>query len=336
MTNPARVVAAGLAAAAAVLLGGAGPAAEPGGPTFVLAWGKKGAGPGEFYSPIGIAVTPADEVVVTDLNNARVQRFTTDGKHLGGFDLPWDDPKRKSTQAGGVAVAADGTIYLSFMVQHKVAAYTPDGKLLRTIGTKGTKDGELRQPGGLVLLADGTVYVADQGNHRVQWFTAEGKYLGQWGGHGTDAGKFGGKEAAGSRFGGPHFLARESGGRFYATEGAPGRIQKLTADGKPLAAWADTGDGPGGFGAHPFGNSKNAFGPIAVAVDTHDRVWVSSLNDRVQAFTPEGKYLFGITESGKKPGELARPHGMAFDRRGFLYVADAGNQRVQKFAVPAP
>jgi sugar lactone lactonase YvrE len=336
VTTPARVVAAGLAAAVAVLLGGAAPGAEPRAPTFVLAWGKKGAGPGEFYSPIGIAVTPADEVVVTDLNNARVQRFTTDGKHLGGFDLPWDDPKRKSTQAGGVAVAADGTIYLSFMQQHKVAAYTPDGKLLRTIGKKGKGDGELSQPGGLLLLADGTVYVADQGNHRVQWFTAEGKYLGQWGGHGTEAGKFGGKESAGSRFGGPHFLARDGAGRFYATEGAPGRIQKLAADGKPLAAWADTGDGPGGFGAYAFGNSKNPFGPIAVAVDRHDRVWVSSLNDRVQTFTPDGKYLFGITESGKKPGELARPHGMAFDRRGFLYVADAGNQRVQKFSVPAP
>ena len=65
-----------------------------------------------------------------------------------------------------------------------------------------------------------------------------------------------------------------------------------------------------------------------------DRVWVSSLNDRVQCFTPEGKLLMAITTRGAEPGQLARPHGMATDSHGNLYVADAGNQRIQKFALP--
>ena len=42
---------------------------------FVLAWGKKGDQPGEFHSPIAIAINNKDEVYVTDLNNARVQKF---------------------------------------------------------------------------------------------------------------------------------------------------------------------------------------------------------------------------------------------------------------------
>jgi DNA-binding beta-propeller fold protein YncE len=63
---------------------------------------------------------------------------------------------------------------------------------------------------------------------------------------------------------------------------------------------------------------------------------VSSLNDRVQAFTLDGKYLFGISTSGEEPGQLSKPHGMAFDSAGNLYVADASNQRIQKFAVPGP
>jgi hypothetical protein len=65
-------------------------------------------------------------------------------------------------------------------------------------------------------------------------------------------------------------------------------------------------------------------------------VWVSSLNDRVQLFTAMGKYLFGIGGPGKEPGQFARPHGMALDSKGDLYVCDAGNQRIQKFAIPAP
>jgi hypothetical protein len=60
------------------------------------------------------------------------------------------------------------------------------------------------------------------------------------------------------------------------------------------------------------------------------------LNDRVQCFAADGKLLLGIGGTGKEPGQFARPHGMAMDSKGHLYVADAGNQRIQKFAIPDP
>jgi sugar lactone lactonase YvrE len=305
-------------------------------PKFIAEWGKKGDKAGEFYSPIGIAINKKDEVFVTDLNNARLQKFSSDGKQLGGFDLPLDNPKRKSSQAGGIVLDDKGHIYLSFMQQHKVAVYTEDGKLVREWGKQGKGDGEFNQPGGMVLAPDGTLYVADQCNHRVQKFTIEGKFLGKWGEHGKKPGQFDGTEPAGSRFGGPHFLAMDSKARLYTTEGMLGRVQQLTIDGKPLLAWGDKNDKPGGFGALKTGYALASFGPIAVFVDRHDRVWVSSLNDRVQCFSMEGKFLFGIGGTGKEPGKLARPHGMAMDSNGILYIADAGNQRIQKFEVPGP
>jgi sugar lactone lactonase YvrE len=302
----------------------------------VLAWGTKGDKLGEFHSPIGIAISAKGEIFVTDNNNGRVQRFDTAGKHTGGFDLPWDNPKRKSTQAGGIAVDKDGLIYLGFMQQHKIGVYAADGKLVREWGTKGAGDGELNQPGGIVLLGDGTLIVADQCNHRIQKFTTEGKFLAKWGEHGKKPGQFDGIEPVGSRFGGPHFLALDSKGRVYTTEGVHGRVQQFTLLGKHLAVWGDKGTQPGGFGDLKTGYAKHGFGPIGVMVDKHDRVWVSSLNDRVQAFTPQGNFLLGIGGTGKEPGQFARPHGMAMDSQGFLYVCDAGNQRVQKFEVPAP
>ncbi|MBI3463190.1 MAG: hypothetical protein HY000_09045, partial [Planctomycetes bacterium] len=214
--------------------------------------------------------------------------------------------------------------------------YDEAGQVVREWGKRGSGDGEFNQPGGIVLLRDGTMYVTDQCNHRVQKFTVEGKFLGKWGEHGSEPGQFGGPEPAGSRFAGPHFLAMDSRGRLYTTEGVFGRVQQLTQEGKPLAAWGDKGDQPGGFGGLQTGYSKKTFGPVGVLVDKHDRVWVSSLNDRVQAFTPEGKFLFGIGGSGSEPGQFARPHGVAVDSKGHLYVADAGNQRIQKFEVPGP
>ncbi len=325
----------GLLSASALAGLGAGPAVSKKAPRFVLAWGKKGDKPGEFYSPIGIAINDRDEVFVTDLNNARLQKFSADGKYLGGFDLPLDGFKRKSSQAGGIALDG-GLVYLSYMAQHKVEVYTEAGKLVSTWGRRGKGDGELLQPGGILVARDGTVFVADQGNHRVQRFTKEGKFLGKWGEHGSRPGQFGAPEPAGSRFAGPHFLAQDGRGRLYTTEGVLGRVQQLSPDGKPLRAWGDKGDQPGGFGALKTPYARHTFGPIAVMVDRHDRVWVSSLNDRVQAFTPEGRFLFGLGGTGKGPGQFARPHGMAVDSKGFLYVADAGNQRIQKFEVPGP
>ncbi|MGE5191788.1 MAG: hypothetical protein ACM3U2_04755 [Deltaproteobacteria bacterium] len=42
---------------------------------FLLAWGQKGDQPGEFYSPIGIAVSKKNEVCVADAGNQRIQGF---------------------------------------------------------------------------------------------------------------------------------------------------------------------------------------------------------------------------------------------------------------------
>jgi len=141
-------------------------------PRFVSAWGHKGDRPGEFYSPIEIAINSKDEIYIADLNNARVQKFDTDGKYLGGFDLPLDAPPRKSCIIGGLTIDDAGLIYLSFMNQHRLAVYK-EGALVREWGRRGKEAGEFHQPGGIVLYPDGTLYVADQCNHRVQHFTRE-------------------------------------------------------------------------------------------------------------------------------------------------------------------
>lgn len=292
--------------------------------------------PGQFFSPISISINANDEVYVTDLNNARLQKFSSDGKYIGGFDLPHDAPPRKSCMIGGMAVDNDGHIYLSYMIQHKVVVYSETGEVIREWGKKGNADGEFFQPGGIIITPDNTIVIADQCNHRVQKFTPEGTFVAKWGEHGEEPGKFGGPEPAGSRFAGPHFLALDTNGHLYTTEGVLGRVQQLTLEGKPLLAWGNKSDDPGGFGAYNFGNAKNSFGPIGIFADKQNRIWVSSLNHRVQCFTPEGKYLFGVTEEGSKEGQLDHPHGISMDSHGILYIADSGNQRIQKFNVPMP
>jgi hypothetical protein len=68
------------------------PGAEQKGAKFVLAWGKKGDKPGEFYSPISIAIDRRDVVYVSDLNNARLQRTPPRASTWAGSISPWTLP----------------------------------------------------------------------------------------------------------------------------------------------------------------------------------------------------------------------------------------------------
>jgi tripartite motif-containing protein 71 len=290
---------------------------------FLQEWGKKGSAPGEFDAPIGLAIDDNDEILVSEFRNNRVQRFSAEGRALGSFAV--------EPMPGGIAVDRQGRIFVAPMMSHKVCVYSPSGRLLREWGKHGKGDGEFDQPGGIAVAPDGTVYVADQVNRRVQRFSPEGKFLLKWGEYGTRPGQFDGKEKLPNRTGGPNFVAADANGYVYTTEAALGRVQKFTPDGRPVSWFGDNGTGPGGFGGRP----RNLPGPIAICVDRAGRIWVSSTNHRVQAFSPEGKFLGGAValEPAEGPGGFHTPHGLAFDSRGSLYVADSQNHRIQKFAV---
>jgi len=49
---------------------------------FLRAFGKKGQGPGELNRPVGLIITPENEVLVEDILNQRLAVFTLDGKFL--------------------------------------------------------------------------------------------------------------------------------------------------------------------------------------------------------------------------------------------------------------
>jgi tripartite motif-containing protein 71 len=296
-------------------------------PQFVLEWGRRGKSEGEFDACVGITIGKNDDVYTAEFRNQRVQKFTSEGKFLGAFAV--------QPHAGGLAVDADGNVFVAHWNSNKVAAYSPSGKLVREWGTKGMGDGEFQLPGSIAIGPDDLLYVPDQGNSRVQKFTREGKLVGKWGEHGKEPGQFGGGQPVGGRFAGPQFVAFDRAGNVYTTDAALDRIQKFTPEGKLLAFWGSESADPGGFG--PPTQNKDGTpgpgGPISLCVDRQDRVWVSATNNRVQQFTNDGKYLRGVGGEGTEPGRFDLPHGIVLDSRDCLYVTDTMNARIQKFAV---
>ena len=294
-------------------------------PRFLLEWGEHGDAEGHFDACVGIAMGQDDVIHTCEFRNRRIQRFTTEGKFLSSLSV--------RLAPGGMAIDPTGNVYVGFWNDNSVAAYAPDGTLLREWGQKGTGDGEFQLPGSIAWGPDGMLYVPDQGNSRVQKFTAEGQFVGKWGTHGSEPGQFGGSVAPGGRFAGPQFVAFDRAGNVYTTDAALYRVQKFTANGEFLGMWGSESAEPGGFGPPPLDKNGTASegGPIALCLDAQDRVWVGATNSRVQLFSNEGKYLCGLGGEGSNPGEFERPHGLALDSHGCLYVVDTMNDRIQKF-----
>lgn len=308
-------------------------AGEP--PRFLLEWGRKGSRNGEFDFPIGIAINRADEVLVTDFYNARVQQFSSGGKFLFAFAV--------APFPGGIALDHDENLYLSHAgippskfekprERDKIAVYSAKGKLLREWGKFGTGAGEFDMPGGIAVGKDGRVYVADQCNRRIQVFDTQGKFLTQWGRKGFKEGEFGGNPHPKAFFAGPTFLALDKAGNLFTTESTLGRVQQFTPEGKFLLAWGDNAVAAGKFGGRFTGLGQgNMQGPMGIAFDADGNLWANAIGGRIQQFSAKGVYRNGFGEEGTKPGQFYAPHGIAIDSLGCLYIVDAFNHRIQKF-----
>ena len=72
--------------------------------------------------------------------------------------------------------------------------------------------------------------------------------------------------------------------------------------------------------------------PTNVAVDKEGDVYVTdTLNNRVEVFDADGKFIRAFGKPGDGPGHFARPKGIAIDGDGHIWVVDAVQQRVQVF-----
>jgi sugar lactone lactonase YvrE len=96
-----------------------------------LNWGGLGKDPGQFTEPVGVAADKTGAVYAVDNGNARLQIFDADGKLVGGF--PVDGWAQKVFSEPYVAIAPDGTIWVSVPLLRVVRAYDRTGKLLREI-----------------------------------------------------------------------------------------------------------------------------------------------------------------------------------------------------------
>lgn len=90
-------------------------------------------------------------------------------------------PEETFGAIGGLAVGADGTIYVVDRQVPALRVYAPDGQYLRTVGGEGSGPGEYEQSdGGIALLPDGRILLRDPANGRISVYDGEGTFLESW------------------------------------------------------------------------------------------------------------------------------------------------------------
>lgn len=131
----------------------------------------------------------------------------------------------------------------------------------------------------------------------------------------------------------PHGIHVDGNGNVWVTDargkdGKGHQVFKFSAEGKLLLSLGKagvTGDGPDAFN-QPSDVAVAAAGDVFVA-DGHDE----DSNARIVKFSKDGKFIKTWGKRGSAAGEFDTPHGLAFDSRGRLFVADRGNNRLQIF-----
>ena len=222
-----------------------------------------------------VKIDPQDNIWITDKGSDVVVKFTPEGrvsmvlgrkqeasdegtgplKHVQPPLPPEDGLFRQVTD---VAWDSAGDTYISDgYVNSRIAKVDKDGNWLKSWGEPGDKPGQFATPHSIAVDAQDNIYVADRGNHRIQVFDRDGKFLRQIVidvsvppdarpaiGNQTD-------HPSGARMPGspwaicitppPHQV-------LFSSDAFPGRIYKLSLDGKILGMFGKSGKQLGQFG----------------------------------------------------------------------------------------
>lgn len=180
---------------------------------------------------------------------------------------------------GGLAIANDGTLYVTDGGNNTVRKITPDGivtTIAGTAGTQGSADGtgaaaSFYEPSGLALDSAGNLFVADSGNNTIRKITAAGAVTTFAGSPRVEQIAQDGTGAAAS-FAHPGFLAFDASGNLLVTDGASQLIRRIT----PAAVVSTAAGTAGEPGGNDGSGSAAAFdGPSGIVIDASGNIYVS-------------------------------------------------------------
>ena len=271
----------------------------------------KSFGNGMFIAPHGIYVDKDDNIWITDYQDNAPAPPGGRGRGAG----------RGAPPSGPIGPRPGAT------KGNQVFKFSPDGKLLLTIGKPGgaAEPECCYAPNDVIVAKNGDIFVSEghgAGNNIVFKFDKTGKEIKHWGKLGTGPGEFDQ----------PHSLAFDSKGRLYVADRNNNRIQIFDQDGNyisELHQWSR----PSGIFIDKHDNLYSADSESESVSQNHNG-WhrgmrVGSLKDgKIVAYIPDPN---AKTRGADNYTGTSAAEGVAVDAAGNIYGAEVGPQDVKKY-----
>jgi DNA-binding beta-propeller fold protein YncE len=288
-------------------------------------WAKLPAG-WSWKEATSVATDSQDRVYIFNRGDHPMMIFDREGKFISSWG------EGLFVRPHGICIGPDDSIYCTDDTDHTVRKFTPEGKLLLTLGTSGKPSDTgatsmdfrtivrsappFHYPCNVALSPMGEIYVCDgYGNARIHKFSSNGKLLFSWGEPGTGPGQFNI----------PHGIAIDGTGNVFVADRENSRIQIFDANGSYLNEWKDIAR------------------PCQVFINHEDqKVYVAELGyragmwpgttaptpdaagGRLSIFDTDG-HLLARWGGGANPcsaGDFFAPHDICLDSQGNIYVAE--------------
>ncbi len=265
-----------------------------------------------YLEAAGVAVDSKDNVYVFTRGEHPVIVFDREGNFLRSWG------EGLVGRAHAITIGPEDEVWLTDDGNHTIRKFTPDGKLLLTIGDldkpSPLQSGQpFNRPTHVALCPrTGDLYISDgYGNSRVHKYDPRGRHLFSWGEPGIDPGCFNL----------PHNIVTDSEGLVYVADRENHRIQIFDAQGRYLAQWNNL-HRPCGLGYDDENGGLFFVGELGTGLQIN--ATVANLGNRVSILSIKGELLGRIGDrfSGEGPGQFVAPHGVTTDSRGDLYVAE--------------
>jgi streptogramin lyase len=247
-------------------------------------------------------------------------------------------PQRGARGAGGGGGAARGAAPTGPIGPregatkgNQVYKFSPDGKLLLTIGKPGGAAAPdcCYQPNDVLVAPNGDIFIAEghgAGNNRVMKFDKTGKMIKEWGKLGTGNGEFDQ----------PHALAMDSRGRLFVGDRNNNRVQIFDQNGTFIEAWSQYSR-PSGLYIDKQDNLYSADSESESVSQNHNG-WKRGIRMGRIKDGKDGKILAFIPDPETKTRAAdnftgtSAAEGVAVDAAGNIYGAEVGPKRAMKYS----